>query len=84
VPSACCGLSAQSDSHRPQLTSLITFIAPHTAVQVIVAAMFAFVLLLVAVQVKPFRDKPCNQLLALSQMNICACPRKVSLRAAQH
>jgi hypothetical protein len=53
-------------------------------VQVIVAAMFAFVLLLVAVQVKPFRDKPCNQLLALSQMNICACPRKVSLRAAQH
>ena len=32
--------------------------------------MFSFVMLLVAVQVKPYRDRPNNQLLALSQMNL--------------
>jgi hypothetical protein len=64
------------------LTSLIAFIAPHSAVQVIVAAMFAFVMLLLAVQVKPYRDRPNNQLLALSQINIFLFLWTVRLLAA--
>jgi hypothetical protein len=52
------------------LTSIISFIAPHTAVQVIAATMFAFVMLMCTVHVKPYREKSSQQLLTLSQMNI--------------
>jgi hypothetical protein len=55
------------------LTSIIAFVAPHTAVQVIVACLFAFVLVLFTIQVKPYRERSNNQLVALSQINIFLC-----------
>jgi hypothetical protein len=59
------------------LCSIIAFIAPHTSVQVIVAAMFSFGYVLLTIQVKPFREPAYNQLVALSQARtfwrMCAC-----------
>ena len=50
------------------LCSVIAFVAPRTAVQVIVASMFAFCMVLVTTQVKPFREASNNALIALSQI----------------
>jgi hypothetical protein len=55
------------------LTSLIAFVAPHTAVQVIVACLFSFVLVLFTIQIKPYRERANNQLVALAQINIFLC-----------
>jgi hypothetical protein len=52
------------------LTSIIAFIAPRTAVQVIVACLFAFGMVLFTIQVKPYRERANNQLVSLSQVNL--------------
>jgi hypothetical protein len=52
------------------LTSIISFIAPRTAVQVIVACLFAFGMVLFTIQVKPYRERSNNQLVSLSQVNL--------------
>jgi hypothetical protein len=63
------------------LTSVIAFVAPHTAVQVIVACLFAFVLVLFTIQIKPYRERANNQLVALSQINIFLCVHPARLPA---
>ena len=52
------------------LTSLVAFIAPRTVVQVIVACLFAFGMLLLTIHVKPYRERANNQLVALSTCNV--------------
>ena len=53
-------------------TSILAFIAPRTSVQVIVATMAAFAVVLLVTQVKPYRDASNNQLAALSQVKYVA------------
>ena len=53
-------------------TSIIQFIAPHTSVQIIVATVFAFAMVLITIQLKPYREPANNQLAALSSIK-CAC-----------
>jgi hypothetical protein len=55
------------------LTSVLTFIAPRSSVQIIAACLFAFAMLLATLQVKPYRSASGNQLAALSQINIFLC-----------
>jgi hypothetical protein len=52
------------------LTGIIAFIAPHTAVQVIVATLFALGMVLFTTRIKPYRERANNQLVALSQINL--------------
>ena len=52
------------------LTSIISFVAPRSAVQVIVACMFAFAMVLFAIQVMPYKEGSSNQLLMVAQINI--------------
>ena len=56
--------------HKLFLTSLISFIAPGSSVQVIVATMFAFGMLLFTVHLKPYREHAYNQLVSLSMCNL--------------
>jgi hypothetical protein len=51
----------------------VSFIAPHTAVQIIIATMFAFGMVLFTTRIKPYRERYNNQLVSLSQINIFLC-----------
>ena len=48
----------------------VAFVAPRSTVQVIVACLFAFGMVLLTIHIKPYRERANNQLVALSQINI--------------
>ena len=52
------------------LTSIISLVAPRSATQIIVACMFAYLMVMTVQQVKPYRERANNQLASLSATNI--------------
>jgi hypothetical protein len=47
-------------------------VAPRSSVQIIVASLFALCMLLLTLQTQPYHAATCNQLAALSQINVRA------------
>ena len=72
LPAFCCARCCLPAllTHAGSRVLAVSFIAPRSSVQIIVATMFTFGMVLFTTAVKPYRERANNQLVSLSQVNL--------------